>query len=135
LGFDSFLVSQHSNPSLVDTTVMPMKYSADTTLVLGSYVSLDHVVSHQPMIEEVVMSMKSSIDSTLLSESDKSKEVTSLMHSSVNPTLLLWGDASFDHVLIISSSLPSAQGSIHLSLSTLPPSSSMVSFDWNLMIL
>jgi hypothetical protein len=96
-------------------------------------VSLDHVVSHpiQPMVEEVVMSMQSSVDPTLLLESDKSKEVTLSMQSSVNPTLLLGGDASFDHVLSISSSVPSEQGSIPLSLSMLPPSPRMVSFDWN----
>jgi hypothetical protein len=39
-------VSQQSNPSLVDTTVMTMQYLADTTLVLGGYASLDYVVSH-----------------------------------------------------------------------------------------
>jgi hypothetical protein len=110
-----------------------MQSSADTTPVLGSDASLDHVVSHpiQPMVEEVVMSMQSSVDPTLLLESDKSKEVTLSMQSSVNPTLLLGGDASFDHVLSISSFVPSEQGSIPLSLSTLPPSPRMVSFDWN----
>jgi hypothetical protein len=121
-GSESSLVSQHSNPSLVDTMVMSMQYLADTTLVLGvmhlltmlsrilfnqrscrcnlrptpllflgSDASLDHVVSHpiQPMVEEVVMPMQSSVDPTLLLESDKSKEVTLSMQSSVNPTLLL----------------------------------------------
>jgi hypothetical protein len=64
-------------------------------------------------------------------ESDKSKEVTLSMQSSSNPTLILGGDASFDHVLTISNSVPSKQGSIPLSPSTLPPSPRMVSFDWN----
>jgi hypothetical protein len=77
------------------------------------------------------MSMQSSVDPTLLLESDKSKEVTLSMQYSTNPTLLLGGDASFDHVLSISSSVPSEQGGIPLSLSTLPPSPRMVSFDWN----
>jgi hypothetical protein len=35
------------------------------------------------------------------------------------------------HVLSISSPVPSEQGSIPLSLSTLPPIPRMVSFDWN----
>jgi hypothetical protein len=53
---ESSSVSQHSNKSLVDKVVMPIKYLADTTLVLGGDVSLDHVVMHpiQPMVEEVV---------------------------------------------------------------------------------
>jgi hypothetical protein len=75
--------------------------------------------------------MKSSVYPTLLLESDKSKEVTFPMQSSTNPTLLLRGYASFDHVLSIFSSVPSEQGSITLSLSTLPPSPKMVSFVWN----
>jgi hypothetical protein len=192
---ESSLVSQHSNPSLVDTLVVTMQSSAKTTLVLGSDVSLDHVVSHhaqpvvmsmqssaettpifgsdasldhvvshlvqlevmlmqssvdtttfwgsdasidqvfshhiQPMIEEVVMLMKYSVNPTLLLESDKSKEVTFLMQYSANPTLVLGGVASFNHVLSVSSSIPFEQGSIPLSLSTLPPSPRMVSFDWN----
>jgi hypothetical protein len=97
LGSESSLVSQNSNPYLVDTMVMSMQSSTDTTLLLGGDVSLDHVVLHpiQPTIEEVVMSMQSSTNPTLLLESDKSKEVTLLMQSSVNPTLRLGGDASF----------------------------------------
>jgi hypothetical protein len=68
-----------------------MQSSADTTPILGGDASLDLVVSHpiQPMVEEVVVSMQSSVDPTLLLESDKSKEVTLPMQSSVNPTLLL----------------------------------------------
>jgi hypothetical protein len=163
-GFESSLVSQHFNPSSVDTTVISMQSSTDTTLLLGGDASLDHAVSHpiqpavasmqystdatlifgvdasldlvishpiQPMVEEVVMPMQYSTDPTLLLESDKSKEVTLLMQSFVNPTLLLGGDASFDHVLRISSPIPSEQGRITLSMSTLPPSPIMVSFGWN----
>ena len=59
------------------------------------------------MVEEVVVPMKSSVDTALLLESDKFKEVTLPMKSSVNPTLLLGGDESFDHFLRISSFLPS----------------------------
>jgi hypothetical protein len=117
----------------VQPTVMSMQSSTDTTPIFGGDASLDLVVSHpiQPMVEEVVMSMQSSVDPTLLLESDKPKEVTLSMQSSVNPTLLLEGDASFDHVLSISSPVPSEQGSILLSLSMLPPSPRVVSFDWN----
>jgi hypothetical protein len=163
-GSESYLVSQHSNPSLADTMVMLMQSLADTTLLLGGDASLDHVVSHpiqlvvmsmqylvettpifggyvsldlivshliQPTVEEVVVSMQSLADPTLLLESDKSKEVTLLMQSSVNPTLLLGGDVSFDHVLSISSYVPSTQGRFPLSSSTLPPSPRMASFDWD----
>jgi hypothetical protein len=117
----------------VQLVVVPMKYSVDTTLVLGSDVSLDHVLSHpiQPMVENVVVSMQYLVDPTLLLESDKPQEVTLSMHSLVNPTLLLGGDASFDHVLRISIYVPSPQGSIPLSLSTLPPIPRMVYFDLN----
>jgi hypothetical protein len=147
-GSKSYLVSQHSNPSLVDTGIMPIQYSSntnpifvseasldhvvshlvqpavalmqsstDTTPVFGGDASLDHVLSHpiEPMVEEVVMSMKSSIDPTLLLESGKSKEVKFLMQSLVNITLLLKGDVSFDHILRISILVPSEQGSIPLS--------------------
>ena len=75
--------------------------------------------------------MKYLVDPTLLLESEKYKEVTLSMPSSVNPTLILGGDASFNHVLRISSSIPSAQGIIPLSSITLLPSPRMVSFDWN----
>jgi hypothetical protein len=110
-----------------------MQSSSNITPVLRSDASLDHVVSHpfQPTIEELIIPMQSSVDPTLLSESDKSKEVTLLMQSSVNHTLLLKGDVSFDHVLSISSFVPPEQGSIPLSSITLPPSPRVVSFDWN----
>jgi hypothetical protein len=89
--------------------VLSMQYSTDTTPVFGGDASLDHVVLHpiQPMFEELVVSMQSSVDPTLLLESEKSKEVTLLMKSSINPTLLLGGDVSFDHVLSISIHVPS----------------------------
>ena len=79
----------------------------------------------------MVVSMQHSINPTLILESDKSKEVTLPMESSTNLTLLLEGDASLDHVLSISSSVPSSLGSIQISLSMLPPSPRVVSFDWN----
>jgi hypothetical protein len=163
-GSGSSLVFQQYNPSLVDTSVVMMQSSTDTTLLLGGDASLDHVVSHlvqstvvsmqssvdttlafgsdasldhvvshpfQRMVEEVVVSMQSSVDPTLLLENYKSNEVTFPMQSSVNPNLLLEGDAPFDHVLSISSPVPSEHESIPLSPSKIPPSLRMVSFDWN----
>jgi hypothetical protein len=61
-GSVSSLVSQHYNPSLVDTTVTSMQSSADTTLLLGGDASLDHVVSHP--VQLAVVSMQSSADTT-----------------------------------------------------------------------
>jgi hypothetical protein len=63
----------------------------------------------QPMVEEVVVPMQ----------------------YPVNPTLLLEGDASFNHVIIISSTAPSEQERVLLSPSTLPPSPGEVPFDWD----
>jgi hypothetical protein len=74
-------LSLASQPSLVDTTIMPMQSSAHTPLPFGDDASLDLVVSHpiQPTVEKVVMLMQSLIDATLLLESDKPKEVTFTM--------------------------------------------------------
>jgi hypothetical protein len=129
-GSKSYLTSQ---PSLVDTVVMPMQYLVDTPLPLGADASIDLVVSHpiQPTVQEVVVLMQYSVDPNLLLESDKPKEVKLPMQSLTNPTLLLEGDVSFDHVLIISSSVPSSLGIIPLSSSMLPPSPRVVSFDWS----
>jgi hypothetical protein len=90
-GFQASMVSQHFVPSLVDTTVMSMQSSVDTPFPLGVDAPLDLVFSHpiQPMVEEVVISMQYSIDPTLLSESDKSKEVVAPMQFLVNPALLV----------------------------------------------
>ena len=110
-----------------------MQSSYDTTLILGGDASIDHVVSHpiQLVSKEVVASMQSSVDPTLLLESDKSKEVVFPMQYSIDPTPISESDVSFDHVLIISSSVPSEKGGIPLSSSMRPPSPRMVSFDWN----
>jgi hypothetical protein len=61
-GSKSSLVSQHSNPSLVDTLVMSMKYSADTPLLLGGDASLDLVVSHP--IQPIIVLIQYSTDTT-----------------------------------------------------------------------
>ena len=53
------------------------------------------------------------------------------MQSSADPTLLMRTDVSTDYVFNISSSILSEQEGIPLTLSTLPPSPRMVSFDWN----
>jgi hypothetical protein len=118
---------------LVQPVVMLMQSLADTTPVLGIDASLDLVVSHsiQPMVEEVVVPMQSSVNPTLLLKSNKSKEVTLSMQFLVNPTLLLRGDAYFDHVLSISSYVPSTQERILLSRSILPLSLRVVSSYWN----
>jgi hypothetical protein len=74
------------------------------------------------MVEEVVMPMQSSVDPTLLLESDKSKGVVTPMQFSVDPALLVLVLYLLCHVLSISSAIPSTQGSIPLSSSMLPPS-------------
>jgi hypothetical protein len=45
-GSKETMVSQHSVPSLVDTTVKPMQSLADTPFPLGVDASFDLVVSH-----------------------------------------------------------------------------------------
>jgi hypothetical protein len=57
--------------------------------------------------------------------------VVVLMQSSINPTLLLEGDASFKHVISISSTAPSEQERFLLSLSALPPNLGEVPFEWD----
>jgi hypothetical protein len=97
LGSESSLDSQ---PSLVDTTVIPMPSSANTPLPLGADASLDLVVSHP--VQLAVMSMQSLIDATPIFGGDASldlvvshpiqltvEEVVVLMQYSVDPTLLL----------------------------------------------
>ena len=79
----------------------------------------------------MVVLIQSSVDPTLLLESDKPKEVTLPMQPLVNPTLLLKGDVSFGHVLRISSFVPSSLGRIPISSSMIPASPRVVSFDWN----
>jgi hypothetical protein len=98
---ESSSVSQQYIQYLVDEAVMPMKYSTNTSLVLGGDVSLDHVVSHpiKPVVEEMAAPMQYSIDPTLLLKTENSKEVTSSMQYSVDPTLLLESDVSSDHVM------------------------------------
>jgi hypothetical protein len=54
-----------------------------------------------------------------------------MMKFLVNPTLPLEGDASFTHVISISSTAPSEQERILLSPSTLPSSPGEVPFDWD----
>jgi hypothetical protein len=85
----------------------------------------------QPMVDEVVELMQSLFNPTLLLESDKSTKVVKSNAIFDRSTLLLGSDVSIDHVFSISSSEPSEQGGIPLTSSILPPSSRMVSFDWN----
>jgi hypothetical protein len=68
------MVSQHSIPLLVDTTFMPMQYSAETPFSLGQVdVSLDLVVSHP--VQPVVMSMQSSTDTSPMFGGDASLDL------------------------------------------------------------
>jgi hypothetical protein len=129
----SSLVSQKYNQSLVDEVIMTIPSSADIGLIFGGDVTLDHIVSHlfQLVAEEVVMLMQSLVDPTLLLESDHSSKVVESMQYSANPTILPRSDASFNYVFRIFSLVPSKQGGIPLSLSTLPPSLRMVSFYWS----
>jgi hypothetical protein len=96
-GSDSYLASQ---PSLVDTTVMPMQSLANTPLPLGADASLDLVVSHP--VQPVAVSMQYLTDTTSIFGGDASlnlvvshpiqpmvEEVVVPMQSSVDPTLLL----------------------------------------------
>jgi hypothetical protein len=112
-GFESSLASQ---PSLVDTIVMPMKYSTETPPPLGVYASLDLVVSHP--VQPVVVSMQSSIDTTPIFMGDASldlvvshpiqpmvEEVVMLMQYLANPTLLLESDKPKEVTLLMQSSV------------------------------
>jgi hypothetical protein len=194
-GFEASMVSQHSIPSLVDTTIMLMQSSADTSIPLGVDASFDLVVSHpvrsvvmlmqsltetspmfggdvsldlvvshlvqptimsmqystdntpifwgdtplylvvshpiQPMVEEVVVSMQYSIDPTLLSESDKSKEAVVPMQFLVDPALLVLVLYFLCHVLSISITSPFEQERFLLFPSSLPPSLDEVPFYWD----
>jgi hypothetical protein len=58
---------------------------------LGGDVPSDHVASQhiQPVVEEVVMLMQSSVDPTLLMESVESTKVVTLMKYSADLTLLM----------------------------------------------
>jgi hypothetical protein len=76
LGSESYLVSQHPNPSLVDTMIVSMQSLVDTTLVLGIDVSLDHVVLHP--VQPPIMPMQYSSHTTLVSRSDASLDHVSL---------------------------------------------------------
>jgi hypothetical protein len=59
------------------------------------------------------------------------EDVVVPMQFPVNPTLPLEGDASFNHVVSISSTAPSEKERVLLSPSTLPSSLGEVPFDWD----
>jgi hypothetical protein len=115
-GSESSLVSQHSNPSLVDTTVMPMQSLAETTLVFWGDVSLDCVVSHH--VQPTVASMQYSTNTTHIFGGDASlylvvsypikpmvEEVVMVMKSSIDTTLLLESENSKEVTLSMQSSV------------------------------
>jgi hypothetical protein len=113
LGSKLSLVSQ---PSLVDTTIVSMQSSANTTPIFGGDVSLDLVVSHP--VQPVVMSMQSSVDTAPIFGSDESldlvvshpiqptieEEVVSMQYS-IDPTLLLESDKPNEVTLSMQSSV------------------------------
>jgi hypothetical protein len=120
-------------PHHVQPVVVSMQSSTDIIPIFRGDASLELVFSHpiQPMVEEVVMPIKYLVDPTLLLESDISKGVVTPMQFSVDPSFLILVLYLLCHVLIISSAIPFAQWSIPLSLSMLPPSPKVVSFNWN----
>jgi hypothetical protein len=89
---------------IVQPMVVSMQSSTDNTLVLWGDAPLELVLSHpiQPVVEEVVISMQYSINPTLLSESDKSKEAVMPMQFLVDLVLLVLVLYLLCHVLIIS---------------------------------
>jgi hypothetical protein len=83
------------------------------------------------MVEEVFVSMQYSIDPTLLSESEKSKEMVAPMQFLVDPALLVLVLYLLCHVLRISITSYFEQERVLLFLSSLPPSLDEVPFDWD----
>jgi hypothetical protein len=118
---------------IVQPTNMLMQYSIENTLVFLGDAPLDLVILHpiQPMVDEVVILMQYSIDPTLLSESEKSKEEVMPMQFLVDPTLLVLVLYLLCHVLSISINSPSELERVLLFLSSLPPSLDEVPFDWD----
>jgi hypothetical protein len=105
-GSEASMVSQHSVPSLVDTTIMSMQSSADTPFPLWVDASFDLVVSH--LVQPMVMSMKSSTDispmfgsyaSLDLVVSHISEPTIVSMKSLTDNTPIFWGDAPLDLVV------------------------------------
>jgi hypothetical protein len=121
---------------LVQPTTVSMQSSTTNTPVFLGNSPLDLVVSHpiKPMVEDVVVSMQSSIDPTLLLESDKSKEAVMIMQFLVDPSLLVFVLYLLCHVLNISSTSPSEQEIFLLFLSSLPPSLDEVPFHWDILV-
>jgi hypothetical protein len=106
LGSEASMVSQHSIPSLVDTTIMPVQSSADTSFPLGVDASFDLVVSHP--IQPVVVSMQSSTETSPMFRGDVSLDLVvshivqpmvMLMQSSTDNTPVFWGDTPLDLVV------------------------------------
>jgi hypothetical protein len=117
---------------LVQPTVVLMQSSTDNTPIFWGDTPLDLVVSHpiQPMVEEVVVSIQSPIDPTLLLESDKSKEMIVPMQFLVDLALLVLVLYLLCHLLSISSTSPFEQERVLLFPSSLPPSLDEVPFYW-----
>jgi hypothetical protein len=67
------MVSQHSIPSFIDTTVMSMQSSADTPFPLGVDASFDLVVSH--LVQPVIMLMQALINTSPMFGGDVSLDL------------------------------------------------------------
>jgi hypothetical protein len=118
---------------IVQPMFMSMQSSTDNTPIFWGDAPLDPVISHpiQPMVEEVVISMQYLIDTTILSESDKSKEAFVLMQFLVDPTLLVLVLYLLCHILSICITSPSKQERFLLFLISLSPSLDEIPFDWD----
>jgi hypothetical protein len=106
---------------LVQPMVVSMQSLTEKTHVFGSDAPLDLVVLHpiQQMVEEVVVSMQSSIDPTLLLESDKSKGAIMPMQFLVDLSLLVLVLYLLYHVVSIRDNAPSEHERVFHSPSTL----------------
>jgi hypothetical protein len=115
-GYDLSLISKHSNPYFVDAMVALMKSLANPTILLGSDVTLDHVVSHN--VEPTVVLMQSLADTTPILGSDVSlahvvshpiqptvEEDVVSMEYLVDPTLLLDSEKFNEVTLLMQSSV------------------------------
>jgi hypothetical protein len=105
-GSEASMVSQHSIPYLVDTTIMPMQSSTDTSFPLGVDASFDLVVSH--IDQPVVVSMQYLTETSPMFRGDVSLELVVShivqptvvsMESSTEKTPIFWGDTPLDLVV------------------------------------
>jgi hypothetical protein len=127
---------------VVEKVATLMKSSLDPTLLLGSidstkvFTVMQYSADPNLLLEsvdstKVVMSMQSLADPTLFLESVDSTKVVMSLQDLADPTLLMGSDVSTDYIFSISISVLLEQGGIPITSGTPPPSTRMVSFDWN----